>query len=148
MRTQRLEVLLFEVPGRVRLLERLDLLGRPARGQYAGAQGERGRSPLAERADVRRAALGEHVAGEVIAPGKQRHLELELRPGRARADDDVVGRAILEASRENHFERGAQIAEPEIRGVEKMRYEVGQHSGAGVAPCRIAHQAGGAVAVE
>ena len=97
---------------------------------------------------MRGAVLGEDVAGEMIAPGQQRHLQLELHGARVRGDDDVVGRAVLEGARRDDAKVLADVAEPEAGRVEKMRAEVGKHAGALVAPVGIADQPRRPVAVE
>ena len=122
--------------------------GRPAR-QHARAEGERARPPLAERADVRAALLGEDVAGEVVAPGEQRHLELEPGAPFRADDDDVVGRRFSKQLADDSTRKSSPCSsEPEERGVEQVRAEVRQHAGALVAPRRVADQPRGAVAVE
>src|SRR5260221_12984749 len=95
-----------------------------------------------------RTALGEEIAGKMIAPAEQRHLKLEPGFALARAEDDVVRRAVLETIARDDGEILGERAEPETGGVEEMRAEIWQHAGALVAPRRIADQPCRAVAVE
>src|SRR5262245_48745403 len=70
-RAQTLEVIVFELPRRILLLERHVVLERPSRRQYSLTKSVGSRPPLAQRADMRAAFLSQHVTGEMIAPGKQ-----------------------------------------------------------------------------
>ena len=54
--------------------------------------------PFAKRGDVRSAFLREDVAGKVIAPHQERHLELDARLIGFAGNDDMIRRAILEAA--------------------------------------------------
>src|SRR5262249_29073379 len=116
-RAELLEMGIFELPGRVVLRERHRVLRRTPARQQAATQGERRRTPLAQRADVSRALFGEQIAGEMVAPAEQRHFQFELWLGRMRGKHDMVGRAIFEAAARYDTNILADIAEPELRGV-------------------------------
>src|SRR5215510_4889733 len=139
---------ILERPGRVILHERLDVLRRTPARQDARAPGEHGRAPFAQRLNVGRAMLGQDVAGEMIAPHQQRHLQLEPWKRILAMDDDMIRRAVLKAMDTNETERVRDVSEPESAGIEQMRTEIGQHAGALIAPRGITHQPSRAVAVE
>ncbi|CAB4699547.1 unannotated protein [freshwater metagenome] len=124
------------------------LLRRAAGGQDACAHREPARPPLAQRFDVRSAVLGQDVAGEVVAPHEQGHLQLDLGARALRADHDVVGSAVLEPAGGDDPEILRRRTEPEIHRVEQVRTQIRQHAGALVTPLGIAHQAGRAIPVE
>ena len=96
---------------------------------------------------MRRALFGEHVAGEVVAPGQERHLNCQF--GLARFEiSPLIGRAVFKAVRRHDLDVLAKLAEPELCRVQEVGAEIGQNAGALIAPGRIAHEPRGAVAVE
>ena len=106
-----LEMRILGDPGRVVLDQSLRLLRRTAARQDAMAHGERRGPPFAQRFDVGAAVLGENVAGEVIAPGQQRHFQLELRRAGFGGDHHVIGRPVLEpASCKELYEIAEKVA--------------------------------------
>src|SRR6266849_7603338 len=84
----------------------------------------------------------------MVTPAEQRHLQFELRLGFIRGEHDMVGRAILEAAARYDANVLADVAEPELRGVEEMRAEVRQNARALVAPLGLSHQPRRTVSVE
>ena len=83
---------------------------------------------------MRAAVLGEQIAGEVVAPVEQRHLQLELRLHRVGADYDMVRSPVFVVGGEHDAEVLVQLAEPEPRRIQEMRAQVVQHTGAVIAP--------------
>ena len=84
----------------------------------------------------------------MVAPGQQGGLELQLRPACLGAEDDVVGRAVLEAVGGDQLEVVVLGSEPEARRVQQVGAEIVQHARAFVAPSRLPHELCRAVAVE
>src|SRR5215831_9545001 len=84
----------------------------------------------------------------MIAPTEQRHFQLELWLGLVRGEHDMVGRAIFEAAARYDANVLADVAEPELRGVEKVRAQIRQNARALVAPLRFTHQPRRTVSVE
>ena len=93
------------------------------------------------------ALLPVDVGGEVVPPAQQRGLEFKHRRAR-RSEGDVVERPVLETVGGPDRKWPRERAEPEERGVEEMRSEVREDSGAPVAPGRVANVARRAVAVK
>src|ERR1700737_135081 len=91
---------------------------------------------------MHRAVFGKQVAGEVVTPVEQRHLQLELRGGAAASEHDMIGRTILEAAAGYDPDILGDVTKPELRGVEEMRAEVWENASALVAPLRFPHQRG------
>ena len=72
---------------------------------------------------MRAALLGEDIAGEMVAPPQQRHLEFE--PRRRVCERRRRGRgAILETVGGDDRKSLADVAEPETAGIEHMRAEI------------------------
>src|SRR5713101_3059786 len=63
-------------------------------------------------------------------------------------DDDVVGRAVLEAMDAYESELVRDVPEPKPTSIEEMRAEIGQHPGALIPPSRIPNEPRCAIAVE
>src|SRR6266498_4097987 len=145
---KRLEVGVFELPGRVVLHQRHCFLRRPSARQYAGSLGKSRRPPFAQRLDVRRAALGEDVAGKMVAPHQQRHFQLDTRARMFAVDDHVIGRASFELVDADESKTVLDISEPEAAGIKQVRAKIRQDAGTTIPPSRIAHQARRAVAIE
>ena len=74
---------------------------------------------------MRRTALGEDVAGEMVAPHQQRHFQFDPRQRFLTMDDDMVRRPIFKAVHPNELELIFDVSEPETTGIEQMRAEVG-----------------------
>src|SRR3954467_7181686 len=145
---QTLEMRVFERPGRIVLHEGPALFRRATARQEPRALGELRRPPFAQRLNMRRTALGEDVAGEMVAPHQERHFQFDPRQGFLAMDDDMIRSPVLEAVTPHELERVFDIPEPEATGVEEMRAEIGQHARALIAPGRVAHQPRRAIAVE
>src|SRR5713101_8774682 len=64
--------------------------------------------------------FGEQIAGEMVAPAEQRHFQFELRFGCIRGKHDMVRGAIFEAAARYDANILADVAEPELRGVEEV----------------------------
>src|SRR5712691_3675384 len=63
-------------------------------------------------------------------------------------DDDVVGRAVLEAMDAYESELIGEIPEPKTTSIKEMRAEIGQHASALIPPGRIPNEPRRAIAVE
>src|ERR1700730_5066083 len=97
---------------------------------------------------MHRAVFGKQVAGEVVTPVEQRHLQLELRGGAAASEHDMIGRTILEAAAGYDPDILGDVTKPELSRVDEVRSEGWEDDSAHVAPLRFPHQPGSAVAVE
>src|SRR4029079_19011137 len=113
-------------------------LRRAAARQHTTAVTERGGSPFAAAFDVRRDALGEDVAGEMVAPHAQGHFEFDARLAVVGDEDGVIGGAIFEAAGADLPRMCPTVADPEAAGIEQMRAEVGDDATTLVAPLGIA----------
>ena len=147
---QLLEVRVFGLPGRVVLHQRHR--APPAAGRWAARACARVKvvgPHLHSERDVRAAVLGEHVAGEVVAP--RRAASSPARASAAPRREPITtwsGARFSKRCAEHDAEVLAEIAEPEPRRIEQVRAEIGQHARAVIAPGGIAHQPRRAVAVE
>ena len=142
-----LEMLVLQRPGRVILDERHRLLGRPAARKDAGAVGERATAPI-----CRASIWALPFSAKTSQVKWLRHDSSVISSSSfgwvpSRADTTWSG-ADSRTGCGDEAEVVAEVAEPEQRGVEQMRAEIGQHARALVAPRGIAHQPRGAVAVE
>ena len=70
----------------------------------------------------------------MIAKRQQRHLEFKLWAQRRRREHHVIGGAILEPADRHQAKILADVTEPEARGIEQVRAEIGQYTGALIAP--------------
>ena len=73
---QLFEMLIFELPSRVRLHQSQCFLVGSATRQLAVSEGEVTRPPLAERLNVCTAFFGKHVGIKMVAPVEQGHFQL------------------------------------------------------------------------
>ena len=71
-----------------------------------------------------RTMFREDIAGRMIAPGKQSRLQFQLRLGCARTEDHMIRSAVFETLRRIHLEIAAEIAKPEVGGVEQVRAQI------------------------
>src|SRR3974377_2307851 len=97
---------------------------------------------------MRRSVLSEYVAGKMVAPHEQRHLQFDARRRAFAGNDDVIRRAIFETVRWGHDEVAVEITDPEAARIEKMRTQVRKNASLLVAPRGLAHKPSGTVSVK
>src|SRR5437879_6304133 len=111
-------MLILDSPRGVRLRQRYGFLVRVAARESALPDSKGARAPLAQRADVRAAVLRKDIRVVVVAPGKQRHLELQHRVA-AGTESHVVEGPVLEAVRRMHLESRNRPSHPEEDRIEQ-----------------------------